>query len=123
MKTPLPAIDNCNDCGACCTAQEALPVGWYLGVLRGRRHGLPAELLAELEAFAERFNAHGWPSNGEPCVWYDADTRRCKHYEHRPDVCRDGVKPGDDACREWRKVRGIDPTNTYRLERGRLIRV
>lgn len=33
-----------------------------------------------------------------PCLWYDEETRRCKHYEHRPEVCRDSIVPGDPAC-------------------------
>src|SRR5206468_9386250 len=32
------------------------------------------------------------PSRGgnyEPCLWLDPVTRRCRYYEHQPDVCRD----------------------------------
>lgn len=34
-----------------------------------------------------------------PCLWYDEQTKRCKHYEHRPETCRDEVMvPGNEAC-------------------------
>lgn len=33
-----------------------------------------------------------------PCLWYDAATGRCRHYEQRPEVCRDAIQPGDEAC-------------------------
>lgn len=38
-----------------------------------------------------------------PCLWYDEETKRCRHYEHRPEVCRDAIKPGDDACLQTRR--------------------
>lgn len=105
----LPVI-NCDNCGACCTEQEALPVGWYLGnpaFKLGDPNSLPPELLAELEAMAEQFDKTGWP-NGTPCVWYDEQTLRCKHYEYRPETCREeNVVPGNDACLRWRREKGI----------------
>lgn len=41
-----------------------------------------------------------------PCLWFDTETRRCKHYEHRPSTCRDPevMAPGNDACLSTRKV-------------------
>lgn len=38
-----------------------------------------------------------------PCLWYDEEGKRCRHYEHRPEVCRDAIAPGDDACLATRK--------------------
>lgn len=29
--TFLEQVNDCRDCGACCTAQAALPVSWYAG--------------------------------------------------------------------------------------------
>lgn len=37
-----------------------------------------------------------------PCLWYDEVAMRCKHYEHRPETCRDAIEPGDEACRATR---------------------
>lgn len=42
-----------------------------------------------------------------PCLWFDLETKRCKHYEHRPETCRDAIHPGDDACRATRKHFGV----------------
>lgn len=118
-RKPLPVVTNCDDCGACCTEQEALPVGWYLGNL-GDPNSLPPELLAELKAMADEFMKTGWP-NGTACVWYDAETKRCKHYEHRPDTCREeNVVPGNDSCLRWRRIKGIDKTTKYEMRNGRV---
>ncbi len=68
---------------------------------------LPALLLAELEGLRLKFLAEGFPPDGSPCVWYDAKTRRCRHYEHRPELCRDEVQPGDEACLRWRRLKGV----------------
>ena len=38
---------------------------------------------------------------GEPCYWLDQDTKRCKHHDRRPAVCRDFEIGGDD-CRRLR---------------------
>lgn len=122
-RTPLPTIRSCDDCGACCTEQEQLPL-----VLIGERFRLPGVaplpdwLATELRAELERFQRDGWPTPGGPCLWYDPETRRCRHYEYRPVLCRDGVKVGDEACRKWRRGAGIDPTPKYRLSGGRLVR-
>lgn len=38
-----------------------------------------------------------------PCLWFDESTKRCRHYEHRPEVCRSSVAPGDDVCKATRR--------------------
>lgn len=125
MKTPLRQIDNCDNCGACCTGQEALPVGYWLGVMVSdrMRRKLPPELLTELQTLRDQFDRDGWPANGEACVWYDAARKRCRHYEWRPDVCRDAIKPGDVACRRWRADTGVDPQRRFKLINGKLTEV
>jgi Fe-S-cluster containining protein len=96
---PLPVL-NCDGCGVCCRGQEALPVGWYLGSLASaaERAALPRELLVELEAMRDRFNAEGWPADA-PCVWYDGETKRCRHHEYRPEICREFAVGGEDCLR------------------------
>ena len=37
------------------------------------------------------------------CLWYDEANKRCAHYEHRPEVCRTAINPGDRACLATRK--------------------
>lgn len=107
----LPVL-NCDGCGACCAEQAGLPASWYVapsgpmgGTASGKR--VPAALLAELRATVAGWLAHGFPRDGTPCIWYDAGAKRCRHYEYRPDLCRDGVRVGDEACREWRRRKGV----------------
>jgi Fe-S-cluster containining protein len=64
---------------------------------------LPSELEEELRAAVERFKRSSWPPDGSPCIWYDPERRRCRHYEYRPVLCRDEVKPGD-RFRELRRA-------------------
>jgi hypothetical protein len=42
-----------------------------------------------------------------PCLWFDEQTRRCRHWEHRPEVSR-GFVVGSEACLVHREQRGID---------------
>lgn len=99
----LPQIDNCNDCGVCCTEQAALPTSWYFGAFRfGDPGSLPIGLRLDAEKMLADFRAGHFPPDGSPYVWYDVETKRCRHYEHRPEICRD-FKPGSAGCLEWRR--------------------
>jgi Fe-S-cluster containining protein len=42
-----------------------------------------------------------------PCLWLDRETGRCRHYEYRPEVCRD-FEPGSEECRKFRSRFGLD---------------
>ena len=42
-----------------------------------------------------------------PCLWYDATTARCRHYEFRPDACRT-FEINTGPCYESRAKWGID---------------
>lgn len=104
MRLSLTPID-CTDCGLCCDGQEALPVGYWLGILADEdERTLPPELKAELQLLADRFDRTGWPSSGEPCVWFDAETKGCRHYDYRPDICQD-FELGGESCLEIRAAR------------------
>ena len=121
MRITLPQVKDCSDCGACCTGQAALPihlVGEHFR-LRPVKRLLP-ELAAELMAAAKRFQRDGFPPDDSACICYDTETKRCKHYEHRPELCRDGVKPDDDACHRSRRLLGIEGTARFTLKQGRL---
>jgi Fe-S-cluster containining protein len=61
-----------------------------------RWRSVPARLRAEIVA-----RRRSSPPRG-PCFWLDLAARRCRHYEHRPDVCRD-FKLGGDGCLWSRK--------------------
>jgi Fe-S-cluster containining protein len=69
---------------------------------------LPPELLAGLLADRRRVELGG-PCRGYhglPCLWLDPQTRTCRHYEHRPEVCRE-FEVGSADCRRWRRHEGI----------------
>ncbi len=100
----LPVVD-CSGCGACC-----LHMGFpsYVTASDGQAaeepwlnmpDDLKAELLQQMESYVR-------PLSGELdgiCCWYDAQLQRCKHHEHRPNVCRD-FQIGSQDCLGWRDV-------------------
>lgn len=65
---------------------------------------MPVELRQSLRDYYQQCAADDDWRDGEPCIWLDAETKRCRHYEHRPSVCREFPVGGDD-CREARKLR------------------
>ena len=84
--------DSCEGCGLCCTGIGS-PVLLYVsqphvaGPHPFRPAGLPEELIREID---EHFlGLRRGEEAQKQCLWYDADARRCRHYEWRPQVCRD----------------------------------
>jgi Fe-S-cluster containining protein len=103
VRKPLPVV-SCTGppCGACCEHQAGLPVTWYTVIEPDAP--LPADLRREIDDTARRWNGPGmWrgPGDDAPCVWYDAATKRCRHYENRPAVCRE-FEVGGPECLTWR---------------------
>lgn len=91
----LPMLDanvkECPDgCGLCCAEQGTPPM------LPDERAKLPPELLWDIHEHADRYD------RGLPCLWFDTTTKRCRHYEYRPQACREAVLPGDEHCNEFR---------------------
>ncbi len=86
--------DPCKDCGRCCSTQGTPPFTGCEG------DDPPPELAWDIDKHADRYDL------GLPCLWYDTETKRCKHYEHRPQVCRD-FQPGEPQCNEWRVELGL----------------
>ena len=62
--------------------------------------GVSSDLKADLLAYMASYQKPAGPLDG-PCVWFDHDTRQCKHHEHRPRVCRD-FQVGSKDCLAWR---------------------
>ena len=104
---PLPTVNDCHGCGACC-----LHMG-YPAFIQGSDSqpaelhwtALPRELKQELMAYIADYQP---PPAGEldgPCCWLDQATRLCKHHQDRPAVCR-GFAVGSDGCLEWREFYG-----------------
>jgi uncharacterized protein len=108
MSDSLPILD-CDNCGACCMEQGS-PPGYTL-LLAGmpvwdkddteRFEALPAEALEILRQYKSDLLANRVTCDG-PCVWLDRETKRCRFYEHRPQICRD-FERGSEACRTWRE--------------------
>jgi Fe-S-cluster containining protein len=69
---------------------------------------LPGELRDEilLHLAEERRTGKRRHERGLPCIWYDPETRRCRHYEHRPAVCR-RFEIASDGCNQWRASIGL----------------
>lgn len=65
---------------------------------------IKAALAIDPNAAVEEFRRRGRRvgHHPTPCLWFDEATRQCKHYEHRPETCRDAIEPGDEACRATR---------------------
>jgi uncharacterized protein len=111
MNDRLPVIESCDNCGACCLVvtrppfylvfQEIGEDAWER--VKWERPDLRAELLADYRAR----RASGGPFYGTPCIWFDAETRRCRHYEYRPLACRE-FEVGEFDCRDARRRAGVD---------------
>ncbi|MEQ9406477.1 MAG: YkgJ family cysteine cluster protein [Fuerstiella sp.] len=97
--TSLPIIESCDDCGACCLCTPVPPFEPGEEVARD----VPAELLQPIHdriAADEHFQLLC-------CVWFDTASRRCRHYELRPEACR-RFEINSDLCRLSRWDAGID---------------
>ncbi len=106
----LPVINSCDGCGACCLVVTHPPFysvfdeygeeAWER--LKRERRDLLLGIVADYRAR----RAEGSPLVGTPCLWYDAETRRCRHYEYRPLACRE-FEVGAEDCRDARRRAGI----------------
>ena len=54
---------------------------------------VPESVKAELDQFIKE----GGAELGEPCYWYDAAKKNCKHHLCRPQICRD-FELGSQRC-------------------------
>ena len=125
----LPVVDNCTGCGVCCLhmgypafmlprekatetqidsqpeVRKLLAVGWTRSeLLSGHEgeqywHGLPMELKNEWLEYVQSYTRENELDG--PCFWLDRETRKCRHHEFRPNVCRD-LRIGSQLCRQWR---------------------
>lgn len=84
--TPLPVI-SCDSCGKCCSMQGTPPM------LPDEFDALPTALKWDRRANADRYDLN------LPCLWFDVATKRCRHYDHRPIVCREFETGGEDCLR------------------------
>jgi Fe-S-cluster containining protein len=42
-----------------------------------------------------------------PCLWLHVPSKRCRHYNHRPSICRN-FPLGGEECRFLRREQGLD---------------
>lgn len=108
----LPLIDSCDGCGACCLVVSRPPF-YHVFEDMGeeawdRLQRQRPDLAAELHADYESRQAAGGPFYGTPCVWFDMETRRCRHYEYRPLACH-MFEVGEEDCRDARRRAGVGP--------------
>jgi Fe-S-cluster containining protein len=100
IRLTILSPETCDDCGLCCTGIGS-PVLLYVshpgvsGAHPFRPAGLPEALIHEIdEHFLGMFRGQ---EPQDQCLWFEAETRRCRHYDWRPQVCRD-YELGGDAC-------------------------
>ena len=94
-------IPSCDGCGACCMKIGVPPFDESEGTLDREDldfQVLPLELAAEVE---QAFSRGAESFVGKPCIWFDSESRRCKHYEWRPVLCLE-FEPGNPICLEDR---------------------
>ena len=106
---------NCNRCGVCCMEQGSPP--GYLFLMHASPNGhadwpdqediarlaaLPQEAKDVIVAYIGRLR-RGEVSGDGPSCWLDLNTRRCRFYRHRPEICRN-LEVGSDGCLRWRAL-------------------
>ncbi len=104
-------IVSCEGCGACCRVVTAPPFRRHFdGEGEDAWERLASdhpELLRAILADQDQRRKAGGPFHGTPCLWYDDQKARCRHYELRPHACREFAMDGDD-CHDARRRAGID---------------
>lgn len=98
MDTNSALDDFCMDCGICCLAFALPPYD-------ANEHARASDaLLEEIDAYARSARY----SETHPCLWLDLESRRCKHHDVRPCLCR-WFPPGGQACNGLRVEAGLNP--------------
>ena len=102
MPGPIDIPLSCDGCGVCCD-EQGLPPGYVVpSLLLFIPEALREEIARHQEE--ERETGRTRRDRGLPCIWYDMETKRCRHYEYRPDTCRD-VVVGGSSCLFWRELK------------------
>jgi Fe-S-cluster containining protein len=65
------------------------------------------ELADEIEQAMARWEPAIVAGLAVPCCWYDPASRRCRHYDLRPEACQE-FEPGEEDCLRFRAEHGID---------------
>ena len=100
----LPVVTSCEGCGLCCTTM-GMPQFFGHLALPGMDpiwETVPGDVKDELLEFIDE----GGAELGVPCFWFDTKSKLCKHYEYRPQICRD-FEMGNPHCVRLRFQHGI----------------
>ncbi len=100
---------SCDGCGACCMHAQEPPFAGVNGVAAGPDpywDNLPEFLKLEIESLRSEVQSNS--RRCEPCLWLDLATKRCRHYEHRPKLCRD-FELGGEECLGFRSLYASKP--------------
>lgn len=97
----------CDDCGLCCMHMRTPP---FIRMHDPEWDALPGHLKDEITNYLDGPRATlqdlSFIADQSPCIWLDLITGKCRHYEHRPSVCRD-FQVGNESCRDWRSSVGL----------------
>lgn len=66
---------------------------------------LPEQLKQEINEYVDNLTDI---DIGQPCIWLDLETRQCRHYDYRPQMCRD-FEIGNPHCERMRAAFGMQP--------------
>lgn len=101
---PVLEPETCEDCGLCCEGVGS-PVLLYQSRPGADSHpsrpsDLPAALIEEIDEHFQGLSRGQEPQ--EQCLWFDSERRACRHYQWRPQICRD-YEFGGESCLDRRR--------------------
>jgi len=105
VSASLPILESCDGCGACCRTVSVPPFRIDHVVDEPHERQVPQDLIEEfLPAWHVRLFVEA-----SPCLWFDEATRLCRHYELRPQACRDFERNSPSCC----EVRKMDANSHF----------
>ncbi len=103
---PMVRDVSCDRCGACCMHMGYPP---FIGMFNYDLGEGDPEWLALPKELASEARQGAIDNRGDlelPCIWLDPLTRKCRHYDQRPEICR-SFEMGSPECMDARERRGI----------------
>jgi len=102
---------NCDGCSACCHSVGHPPflLEWEDGVphpIEGADSQADYQRLFAAPAEAQAAYVASRGAIDSPCPWLDAIENRCRHYDFRPDICRN-FEVGSKWCSQFRELHKI----------------
>jgi Fe-S-cluster containining protein len=95
--------ESCDGCGLCCEGIFSPPAMYLLRTSRVggflfRPKNFPESLARQIEDHFDRLAQGADPL--PHCLWFDPESRQCRHHEWRPSVCRNYPIGGEACLRE-----------------------